>query len=151
MTMKTGFSMVAGLLAITLAVGCNKTTTEGPTKTTATPNKSNPTTPEGKKPKLTLMAAENQTVKQGETDEVSVAINRDNFDDDVMIGFEHLPKGVTLVEANPTILKGKSTATVNLKAAPDAEVGEFDVTLFVQATGIDKNPQTFKLKVDKKS
>ena len=145
--MKISLSVAIGLLTVSLILGCEKSTTTGPASSTAAPNR---TTGAPALKKLTLVALKNQIIKQGETDEVLVTITRDNFDDAVAIGFDHLPPGVTLVESGPSIAKGEMTKTVTLKAADDAAVGETDVTLFAQAPGVDKNTLVFKLTVNKK-
>lgn len=146
--MKTGYLVMAGLVAASLAAGCNKTTTTGPGSSTATRNTNSAGQPAAKK--LVLMAAKDQSIKQGEKDEVDVLINRDNFSDPVSVGFENLPAGVTMVETDPSIPGTDSKITLTLKAADDAAVGEKDVTLFASAPGVEKNTQKFKLKINKK-
>ena len=65
-------------------------------------------------------------VKQGETKNYTVAINRDSeFKDDVTVKFDNLPKGVTIEPASPVIKNGESEAKVVVKAAPDAVVGDY--------------------------
>lgn len=97
------------------------------------------------------MAMKSQTIKQGDTDEILVTINRDHFDDAVTVGLEGLPKGVALTSDSKTsIASGDSTVTLKVKAADDADVGEHKVTLFAQAPGVDKNTQVFTLTVNKK-
>lgn len=146
--MKTGYLVMAGLVAASLAAGCNKTTTTGPGSSTATKNTNSAGQPAAKK--LSLMAAKDQTIKQGAEDKVLVTINRDNFSDPVSVGFEGLPQGVTMVETNPVISGSDNTINLTLKAADDAAVGEKDVTLFAKAAGVEKNTQTFKLTINKK-
>src|SRR5262245_26828854 len=102
--------------------GCeNKTTTTGSTVPSSTPGK-----PAVKR--LTVKAAPTQTIKQGDTDEVSIKIDRDNFNDPVTIRLNELPKGITC-EPQVVIPANSSSGTFTLKAAPDAEVGEFEVKI----------------------
>lgn len=69
-------------------------------------------------------------LKQGENKVVSVGIKRGkNFDEDVALKFETLPKGLTIDPAAPTIKHGDTEAKVTVKAAGDAAVGDFTVTV----------------------
>jgi len=126
------------------AAGCeNKTTTTGAVPTTG---------PSGKSvvKKLTLKAAAEQTIKQGDTDDVSIKIDRDNFDDAVTIRLNDLPKGITCDRNEVIIPAGSNSIKLTLKAAPDAEVGEHAVKIDAKAPGVDENVQTFKLTVKDK-
>ena len=132
--------MTAAVLA---AAGCQESTSTGPAPSTPP----SATSPSAGQKKLTVMALESHTVKQGDTDNVLVTINRDNFTDPVSLNVEGLPAGVAVSGAAPTIASGDSSATIVLKAEPTAAVGEHQVTLVAQAPGIDKNTQLFTLKV----
>jgi hypothetical protein len=133
-------SILAALALV--ALGCQESTSTGP----ATPPVSNaPADASAGQKKLTVMALESHTVKQGDTDNVMVTINRDNFNDPVTLAVEGLPTGVT--GTAPTIAAGDSSATIVLKAEPTAAVGEHSITLTAQAPGLDKNTQQFTLKV----
>jgi hypothetical protein len=67
-------------------------------------------------------------LKQGEAKQVTVGIKRGtNFDQDVQLKFEGLPKGVTIEPPTPTIKHGDDGAKVTVKAADDAAVGDFTV------------------------
>jgi hypothetical protein len=68
------------------------------------------------------------SITQGETKNVTISIKRgDNFQEDVNVKFEGLPKGVTVDPASPKIAKSETEAKVNLKAGNDAALGEFTV------------------------
>jgi len=130
-------------LALVFGLGCeNKTTTTG----SATPGTSGTTAVK----KLTVTAAAQQTIKQGDTDELTVKIDRDNFNDPVTIRLNDLPKGVTFVENEVVIPAGSTSAKITLKAASDAEVGEHNVKIDAQAPGLDENVQTMKLTIKDK-
>ncbi len=126
-------------LALAIA-GCQETTSTGPaTKTT-----------DSGKPaikKLSLVAATSQTIKQGATDDVSIKITRDNFDDPVTIRLNDLPAGVELVGQEAIIPAGQNSIKLQLKATPDAAVGEHQVKIDAQAPGLADNVQTFTLTV----
>jgi hypothetical protein len=67
-------------------------------------------------------------IKQGESKEATVGISRGkNFDEDVSLSFDNLPKGVTVEPADATIKHGDKEAKVTFKAADDAALGDFTV------------------------
>jgi len=139
--------MAAGVLAACVAAGCGSTTTTtGPGTNSAKKTSSGAPAPKV----LKLTASDTQTVKQGDTDKIQVSVNRDNFDEAVSLGFEDLPKGVTLVENNPVIAKGDKMMSLTLKAADDAAVGDHDIVLVAKADGVDKNNHKIKLTVKAK-
>jgi len=134
---------IVGLAAL-CAMGCeNKTTTTG---------SANPSGATGKSEvkKLTLKAAAEQTIKQGGTDELAIKIDRSNFNDPVTIRLNDLPKGVTCDKTELVIPAGSNEVKVTLKAAADAETGDYSVKIDAQAPGIDENVQTLKLTVKDK-
>lgn len=132
----------AAVLVLAVAVGCQKTTSTGP----GAPKAGGGTTLK----KLTVIAAKNQSIKQGDTDKVLITITRDNFDDPVTIKLNNLPKGVEVVGGKVEIPRGSNSATVQLKANDDAEPGEHDVTIAADAPGLNENTQTFKLNIKAK-
>jgi len=75
---------------------------------------------------------------------------RTNFDDPVEIHFSNLPEGVEVVDKDVKVPSGNDSITVTLKAGPDAEPGEHEVTLIAKAPGVEENRQTFKLTVKDK-
>jgi len=133
-------------LAACLAAGCeNKTTTTG--SVPAAPGTAPGT---GTVKKLTIKGPTGQSIKQGDSNQVSISVNRDNFNDAVTIRLEDLPKGITCVEDKVVVPAGEKSIKLTLKAAPDAEIGEHDVKIDATAPGIDENVQTFKLNVKDK-
>jgi hypothetical protein len=128
-------------LAACLAAGCEtKTTTTG---SVPGPGPSGTTTVK----KLTVKGPTGQSIKQGDSNQVSISIVRDNFNDPVTIRLNDLPKGVVCVEDHVVVPAGDKSIKLTLKAAADAEIGEHDVKIDATAPGIDENVQTFKLNV----
>jgi hypothetical protein len=69
-------------------------------------------------------------LKQGEAKAVTIAISRDKrFDQDVSIKFNDLPKGVTVDPVDSVIKNGMPDAKFTIKAAADAALGDFKVTV----------------------
>jgi len=152
------------LIALAFGVsvaGCQQSATTGPGTTTHKVSKTE-TSREGEHrtktektetteiKKLTLTAPTSQTIKRGDTDKVTVMVNRTNFDDPVEISFSGLPKGVEVVDKDAKVASGNKSITVTLKASADAAVGEHEVTLIAKAPGSEENRQTFKLTVKEK-
>lgn len=91
------------------------------------------------------------TIKQGETKDVSISIKRGkNYDDDVAIKFDNLPKGVTLDPASPMIKHGDKETKIAVKAAGDAAVGDFTIDVTGQGKEGPPAKSTLKIKIDKK-
>jgi hypothetical protein len=117
-----------GLLGLTLAalIGCNQTkhTAGGPGA--GTTGERGPLY--GEKDNTFDLALSAQSVKQGESKEVTVGIKRGtNFDQDVGLRFVDLPTGVTATPADPALKHGDADARVTLKVADDAAPGEYTV------------------------
>jgi len=141
--------LFAGLVgaALLAVVGCHPGTTGGPG------------TPGGRSSVLGL--AENTfkldtptlstKVKQGETKEVTISIERGkNFDQDVNLKFEDLPTGVKIEPATPEIKHGDKEAKVTIHAADDAALGDFTVKVVGHPAKGENAPSNLKLTVDKK-
>jgi len=90
-------------------------------------------------------------IKQGETNQYTIGINRGrNFDQDVTIKLEGLPKGVTADPSMPVIKHGDKEVKIAMKAANDAALGEHTIKVIGHpAKGPDATNQ-FTLHVDKK-
>jgi hypothetical protein len=131
-------------IAALLAVGCEQTTTSTAPLTTT----NNTGTPAVKK--LSLTAAEKQTIVRGGTDDLTIKIDRQNFNAPVAIRLSQLPQGVEARSGEIVIPPGEVSATVKLKAADDAQVGEFKVDIDAQTAGLPDNVQTFTLAVKEK-
>jgi hypothetical protein len=68
------------------------------------------------------------SLKQGETQTVSIGITRDKtFDQDVALKFGDMPTGVTLQPQAPVIKHGEAEAKVTLTAAGDSALGSFAI------------------------
>jgi uncharacterized membrane protein len=90
-------------------------------------------------------------VKQGESKEVKIGIDRGkNFDKDVSLKFDDVPKGVTIEPAHPKIKHGDKEAVLTIKAADDAAVGDFKVRVQGDGGEGQKAAETLELKIDKK-
>jgi hypothetical protein len=129
--------MIAGMVALALCVGfvgCGKSTVEG----------------EGGK-KLTLVNPANQSLTQGETNDVAITVARSEWDGSVAVEFENLPNGVTI--ANPgDIPADDNLRNFTLQAAADADVVS-DHVVKVIARGPDgmQVSETFKVSVSRKN
>ena len=74
-------------------------------------------------------------IKQGESQVVSVGITRqDNFDQDVALEFQDLPKGVVIEPEKASIKAGEKEAQITLKAAKDAALGDFTINVIGKPT-----------------
>jgi uncharacterized membrane protein len=121
-----------GLVAL---VGCNKGTTGGAGADKEKENKSKIDRLKAavRQPEDTFtltVPTFSVKVKQGESKEVKIGIKKGkNFDEDVALKVEGLPKGVTLDPAEPVIKHGDKEVKLTVKAADDASLGDFTVKL----------------------
>ncbi len=122
-------ALVPAFLVVAV-VGCQQTSDTGPG---------------GKK--LTLTKPADQTIRQGETNQVRVAINRDNFRDAVNVRFENLPEGVKLMDNDTKIAASDNSANFTLKAEENAPVGEHLAKVTVEGPNGMKVTDTFKITV----
>lgn len=92
------------------------------------------------------------SLKQGETQTVSIGIKRDkSFDQDVALTFGDMPTGVTLRPLSPVIKHGDAETQVTLTGADDAALGNFAIKVTGHPTkGADASNE-LKLTVAKKS
>ena len=88
------------------------------------------------------------TIKQGEKKVVTIGITRSkDFDQDVALKFEELPKGITIDPAEPMIKHGEKEVKLNVTAAADAAVNTFSIKMIGHpASGKDATDE-FKLTV----
>jgi hypothetical protein len=90
-------------------------------------------------------------IKQGESKAVTIGISRGkNFDEDVTLKFDDLPKGVTVEPAEATIKHGDKEAKLTLKAADDAALGDFTVKVIGHPQKGKDATNELKLTVQKK-
>src|SRR5262245_58846004 len=95
---------------------------------------------------LTVTTAQDQTIKQGDTDKVKVSIDRKNFEDPVTVTLK-LPPGIETAQNDVVIPANATSTTFELKAKPDAPLGEHNVEIDAKAPGVTENSQSFKLTV----
>lgn len=132
--MKLRVSVCTLLATILVVAGCQKATVEGPS---------------GKK--LTLIKPANQTIKQGDTDKVTVRVNRDNFRDAVTVHFDQLPQGIKVQDQDTTIPAGDSLATFTLKAEPNAPpVDKHETSVTAEGPDGMKVTERFQISVKEK-
>jgi uncharacterized membrane protein len=137
-----------GLLGLALAalIGCNQTkhTAGGPGA--GTTGERGPLY--GEKDNTFDLALSAQSVKQGESKEVTVGIKRGtNFDQDVGLRFVDLPTGVTVTPIGPDLKHGEGDTRVTLAATDAAAPGDYTVKVVGHpATGGDAAAE-FKLTV----
>jgi len=68
------------------------------------------------------------SLKQGEAKQVAIALTRGkNFNQEVVLRFQDLPKGVTIDPAQVTVKPGDKEAKLTVKAAADAPIGTFNI------------------------
>jgi hypothetical protein len=90
-------------------------------------------------------------LKQGESKEVVIGIKRGkNFDEDVVLAFENLPKGVTIEPATPTIKHGDKNAKVTVKAKEDAATDDFTVKVQGKPSKGKESTADLKISISKK-
>jgi uncharacterized membrane protein len=134
----------AAVLALLVFVGCDKGTPGGPGVTS--PGQKAPVFKEGEDTFTLHTPALATHLKQGEAKEIDISIKRGkNFDQDVALKFENLPKGVTIEPASPTIKHGDADVKVKIKATDDAALG--DHTIKVEGAPTKGATATHDLKV----
>lgn len=107
------------------AAGCNSGSPGGATN--AGDRSSNPLSPDEQKFTLSVPTLSTH-LKQSEAKVVAIGVKRGkNFDKDVSLKFDNLPKGVTADPSAPTIKHGEEETKVTFKAADDAAIGDFTV------------------------
>jgi len=103
--------------------------------------------------KLTLVKPADQSIKQGDSNKLGIAITRKNFDDAVEIEITNLPSGVTVANgARQTIPSGgMKLDSVTLVAAPDAAlVKDHRVAVTARGPGGIAVTEHFELDVEAK-
>lgn len=143
--------LFAGLCAVALAapIGCDKGTPGGPGATAPGENR----TRVGQADDTFSLSLPTLSthLKQGEAKVVTVGISRwKNFDGDVSLKFDTLPKGVAVDPAAPAIKHGETEAKVTVKAADDAALGDFTVKVVGHPSKGADASNDLKLTVEKK-
>jgi hypothetical protein len=133
------------VLSLATLSGCSKGTSGGPgsdDKKAAVGEKEN---------RFSLSVPTLFKITQGESKATSIGIRRGkNFDQDVALKFEDLPKGVTTDPASLTIKHGDEEAKFTVKASDDAAVGDFVIKVTGHPTKGDVAANEFKITVAKK-
>lgn len=126
--------IVTVLLAL---AGCGDSSKGGPGATPPSTNK--PVSPASGGTFTLSTSPESVTLKQGEAKAFTVTINRnDNFQEDVALQFEGMPKGATVEPKNPTIARGDTEVKFTLKTEADTALGDFKVSMVGHPTkGLD--------------
>ena len=145
--------LVTGIVA---AAGCNKGTPGGPgvfsnennSGTVTTTNR--PTYGEADKTFSLKVPALSTSIKQGETDTVTIGVDRgDNFEEDVTLELTGLPQGLTADPARAQIPRSEKEVLIKFSAADDAALGDFTIDVVGHPTqGADATSQ-LKLTVTK--
>jgi uncharacterized membrane protein len=142
-----GIVLVTGLVAL---AGCNdKSTPGGPGASNRRDNK--PVV--GRADDAFTVDPPNLAtkLKQGESKAVVIAINRGkDFEQDVTLKFQNLPKGTSIEPTNPVIKHGDTEAKLTIKAADDAALGDFSVKVTGHPTKGSDASNSFKVTVAKK-
>lgn len=94
----------AAIVLLMVALGCEQTTVEGTG---------------GRK--LTLLQPFQQTMRRGETNEITITVGRTNFVAPIEVKFSDLPRGVEVVE-NEKIPADQDVGIYTLHAEPDADL-----------------------------
>lgn len=134
--------IVAALVA---AVGCeNKSPPGGPGAT-----KPGQDAGQGKAETFKVKAPGETKLKQTETKNITIDIDRGkNFDQPVTLTFE-MPKGLHVKPESVTIQAGNSSGKVDLVADKDASVGEQAITIHAKPTSGAEVSTIWKVHVDK--
>jgi hypothetical protein len=142
---------LAGLLALSLAAltGCDEGRPGGPGA--STPTTKPPVSGEPDNSFKLNMPIMSTTLRQGETKELAIGIDRGKgFDEDVTLEFADTPKGVTLASLQPILKHGDSESKVKIQAAEDAALGDFTVKVIGHPAKGPNATSDLKLTVVKK-
>jgi hypothetical protein len=151
-------TLYASLLALSLAalVGCTGSSTDntskvgGPGATGSTDRGGSILGPKENTFELDPPNLE-KSITQGTSEPIVIGIDRGkNFDQDVALSFDNVPKGVSIDPAAPTIKKGDKNATINVKAAADAAVGHHEIKVVGKPGSGASASNTFKIEVKAK-
>lgn len=121
---KTVTALSMAMLAV--LTGCNQGTSGGPGAESPPATKSIV----GQAEDTFSLSVPSTDINQGESKTVAIKISRGtNFSAGVTLSLVDLPPGVTLDPASPAIKPGDSESTFNLKAAADAAIGDFTISV----------------------
>jgi len=122
------------LVAVVAFAGCNKGTPGGPgvdkEKKSSRLEQAQDTVRQAEDTFTLSVPTFSTKLKQGESKEVKVGIDRGkNFGQDVTLKLEGLPTGVSVEPAEPAIKHGDKDVKLTFKAADDAALGDFTITV----------------------
>jgi hypothetical protein len=138
-------SSFAGLAVMTLAAltGCSQGTPGGSGRTGK-----NPAYGQADDTFNLSVPVMSSKVQQGKQTGAAVGIKRaEKFDEDVVLTFADVPKGVTIEPASPVIKHGDTDAKITFKAGDEAPVGNFKVKVTGHPTHGDDAQIEFKLTI----
>lgn len=137
-------------MAITAAIGCNQDSTPGGPGASTTSAKK-PVVGQADDTFTLSVPSLGTSLKQGESKVVTLGIKRGtNFDGDVSVKLEGLPKGVTADPSSPSIKHGEAEAKFTLKAADDAALGDFTAKVIGHPSKGTEAASEMKITVNKK-
>lgn len=144
--------LLAGMVVAALVlVGCESKPAGGPgaTPSGSTSGHKPDGTHADKHDTFTVKEPSTVDIKQGETKDVHVAINRKKeFTQKVDLTFE-APKGITVEPAKTFIPADKDDVVVKVKAGDDAAIGDAVINFKAQPESGTALQSTMKVKVDK--
>ena len=89
-------------------------------------------------------------LQRGRAADINIGIQRGStFDQDVLLKFADLPKGVTAEPAEPTIRRGESITNVRISASKDSPLGTTVVKVFGNPYKGPEARSEFKLSIEK--
>jgi uncharacterized membrane protein len=89
-------------------------------------------------------------LKQGESKSITLSLRRGkNFDEDVVLKFDNLPKGLTIEPSRPEIAKSEEEVAATVKAAKDAAVGDFTIKVTGEPSRGQPATNTLKVTIEK--
>jgi hypothetical protein len=139
----------ASALALFALVGCDKGTPGGPGVTTS--GQKAGVFKQGEDTFTLSVPTLSTKLKQGESKVIIIGVSRGkNFDEDVALKFDDLPKGVTVEPAKAEIKHGDKDTKVTLKAADDAALGDHTGKVVGHPTKGSDATHDLKLTVEKK-
>jgi hypothetical protein len=141
------FASIVLVGALAAFVGCNKTDTGGPGKSTP-PSLTEKVT--GQKGTFDLVAPSKATVKQGEKAEFEVTIKRHDFNDTVTLSFPEVPKGLKVDFKDKEIKDPATSAKGWVEVDKDANPGESVIKVVAKPEKGDEAHVDFKLEVKAK-
>jgi hypothetical protein len=138
--------IIWGIIATAAVTGCSQGTPGGPGTTDKAANK--PAFGQAEDTFNLSVPMISTSLQQGEKTETQIGIKRAmNFDQDVVLSFGDLPKGVTIEPAEPIVKHGDVEAKVTFHADDDSALGEFKVKVTGHPTKGSDALVDFKLKI----